>query len=76
MVNCGRGRDRRVMWGHLLQGVAQDVHGGGIVCLLLDNLWVWLSDGRQRAALKQQVMCLHPRLEKHKLQGWKSLGDV
>lgn len=75
-MNWDGGRDGRVMWGHLLQGVAQDVHGGGIVCLLLDNLWVCLSDGRQRAALKQQVKCLHPQLEKHKLQGWKSLKDV
>lgn len=29
MVNWGGGGDGRVIWGHLLQGVAQDVHGGG-----------------------------------------------
>lgn len=40
MVNWGGGGDRRVIWGHLLQGVAQDVHGGGGIMCLLDNLWV------------------------------------
>lgn len=30
MVNWGGVGDGRVIWGHLLQGVAQDVHGGGV----------------------------------------------